>query len=236
MRYTRSMVDRKNGNQQGLIWLCVLVLLVSIVCEASAQTAEHQEADYQWVDRNIQKALDDLLPMNNPDSNGPEQESITFRYVNSILIASREYSFSLTRRSYERPGPLVFYWVARVRMADGASIRTQLEQLHAEKPEADLAGIEPRLRIKAWSFDEKSCPSIVARATKFRHLSFKVPFKFEIITDLPSFEFRASSLNASMTFSTGYARHPLSSWAMQTRRVLVRCGATESAPLKDDYQ
>jgi hypothetical protein len=214
----------------------MLVLSILIICEASAQTDEHRDADYQWVERNIQKALDDLLPMDSPDSNGPEQESITFRYVNSILTTSREYSFSLIRRSYERPGPLVFYWVARVHMADGASIRAQLEQLHTEKPDADLAGIESQVKTKAWSFDEKSCPALVAQATKFQHLSFKVPFKFEIITDQPSFEFRASSLNASMRFSTGYDRHPLPGWAMQTRRVLAQCGATESAPLKDDYQ
>jgi hypothetical protein len=136
--------------------LCLGILaLIQVGNDAFAATTQ-KEADYEWVEQNIQRVPNDLLPMDSPDSNGPEQESITFRYINSILIASREYSFSLIRRSYERPGPLIFYWVARVRMADGAPVRTQLTQLHAQNPSTYLTGLEPQLKIKTWSFDEKT--------------------------------------------------------------------------------
>jgi len=196
------------------------------------QSPIQSEADSQWADSNLKDALNAMLPMDRPDPSFEDQEYITYRYTNWFYTPSREYSFSLMRRSHEGAGPLRFYWLARVRMADGASIRVQLAQLHTQHPDEDLAEVEQRIRIKTWALDEKTCPAVRVQAVKFPRISFKVPFSFEIILDAHSFEFQVGSLNSNLKLSLGVHDHPLVAWATETRRALAQCGAVETAPLR----
>jgi len=172
------------------------------------------------------------MPMDLPDPSFEDQDYITYRYAYWFYAPSREYSFSLMRRSHG--DPLRYYWLARIRMADGASILDQLAHLHAQHPDEGLAEVERRIRIRIWALDEETCPVVRVQAAKLLRVSFKVPFSSDVILDAPLFEFQVGSLNTNLKLSLGDERHPLIVWAVETRRALAQCGAAESAPLKED--
>ena len=217
-----------------LLGLLALFMSVGGKPHVNLQSPTQSEADSQWADSNLKEALNAMLPMDRPDPSFEDQEYITYRYTNWFYTPSREYSFSLMRRSHEGAGPLRFYWLARVRMADGASIRVQLAQLHTQHPDEDLAEVERRIRIKTWALDEKTCPAVRVQAVKFPRISFRVPFIFEIILDAPSFEIQVGSLISNLKLSLRVHDHPLVAWATETRRALAQCGAAETAPFRGE--
>jgi hypothetical protein len=228
-------------------WLCVLSVVAALSAGVPArQSAQSEDIPPQppevvasnWAGQNIRQTLDDLLPMKHPDpAYAEDQDFITFRYTHWILTASREYSFSLIRRSYERPGPLVFYWLAIVRMPQSAPILGQLEQLRIENPAASLAALEQKIKMRTWALDEKNCPAIRTQAETFLRLRFKPPFNRDsVVLDAPSFEFQVSSGETSMSafLGTDDRTQPLIPWALDTRRILGQCGAPETAASKED--
>jgi hypothetical protein len=218
-----------------LLGVCVFFVVAGL--GAHGQDGSKQDASaqaQQWADENLEKALDDLFPLNRPDPAREDQDCISYRYQYDFLLASREYSFSLVRRSYERPGTLAFYWLAFVRIAEGAQIRHQLATLRDQHPDRDLAETENSIKVRSWTLDAKSCPSIAIQATKFQRLSFEAPFNSNIVLDTPQFEFQVNSFNAHMSASLLDGKHPLVVWAKETRVLLSKCGLAETAPIKLD--
>lgn len=220
------------------LWAGLLALFISVNARPYVhfQTPTPAEADSEWADKNLQSALNYVLPMGRPDPSFEDQDYISYRYINWIHVDSLEYSFSLMLRSSEAPGPLRYYWVGRIHMAEGASIRMQLAQLHAQHPDEKLAEVERQIKVKTWALDEKTCPAVRIQATKFLDVSFTAPWSSDVVTDAPLFEFQVESLNGSMKLSFGDGNHPLVSWAAETRSALAQCGAADSAGLKGkDY-
>jgi hypothetical protein len=68
----------------------------------------------EWTAQNVSTVPAELLPISRPDPDFPEQDYISYKHSNWAITTSREYAFSLMRRSNEGPGPLRYYWVAKV--------------------------------------------------------------------------------------------------------------------------
>ncbi len=220
------------------LWLGFLTLMIAAAAaHGDFRKDATSQVDEAWAGANVEEATDDLLPMDRPNPSVKEQDYITYRYTHWFVIASREYSFSLIRNSYERPGPLTFYWTARVSMPDGDSIFEQLAQLHSRSPNQSLSELEQQIRIKTWTFDERTCPIIATRAAIFLDRPFKVPFNANLSSgDTPSFEFHVNSLNTSLTITTRDGAYSLVSWGAETRRLLAQCGAPETAASRQDQR
>lgn len=164
-----------------------------------------------------------------PDPDFPGQDYRSYRHSNWVIPTSREYAFSLIRRSHEGPGPLHYYWLAKVRVADSVPIFTQLERLHKLHPEQTLAEIEPQIRIKTWKINGDQCSGIKAEADRFLALRFTAPFSNGIVLDGPTDEFEVSSMGTYLKLSLRDGEGALVAWAEETRTALAKCGAEESA-------
>jgi hypothetical protein len=200
-----------------------------------SQNGATSEAASEWAAGNFTAALNYLLPTDLPDSNYPDQDYISYRFTNSIIPAAREYSLSLMRRSDETPGPLHYYWIARVRMAEGTSILEQLSRLHALRATETLAEIEQQIKIRTWTFEEKTCPAIRTQAAKFQSIPLNFRVSSEIVLDAPSFDFEANTLGHHLKVSFyDDGSQTLASWARETRLALTRCGAPELAPARGE--
>jgi hypothetical protein len=186
----------------------------------------------RWTTQNMSTVLAELLPTGRPDPDFPDQDYISYRHSNGAITTSREYAFSLIRRSNEGPGPLRYYWVAKVHVADSVPIFTQLERLHKLHPEATLAEIEPQVRIKTWTINGNRCSGIRAEADKILALRFTAPFSGDVVLDAPSDEFEVGSLAGQLKISMRDREQELVAWAQETRAVLAKCGAEESAAVK----
>lgn len=225
---------------KALSWIGLLALIVASTHShgnvyANSGQGQRDVDSHLWAGKNIQEALNAILPMDRPNPEAKEQDYITYRYTHWIMLASREYSFSLFSQSYESRGSLItHHWGARVSMADGDSILEQLARLHSRNPNQGLPELESQVRIKTWAFDEKTCPQAGVQATKFLQQSFKAPFNVGVMVDAPSYEFRVSSYLTNMTLATSAEPQELVSWAKETRRALAQCGAKESAPIDAD--
>ena len=134
-----------------LSWFGFLALIVASTHahgNIHTKTGQGQEADVDsrlWAGNNIQEALNAILPTDRPNPEREEQDYITYRYTHWIVLASREYSFSLFSHSYKSRGSLItHHWAARVNMADGDSILEQLARLHYQNPNQGCRNLSRR--------------------------------------------------------------------------------------------
>jgi hypothetical protein len=121
------------------------LIFFAITMSYTAGQARDDSTASGWSTQNVSTVLAELMPTSRPDPDFPDQDYIRHRPSNWAITSSREYAFSLIRRSNEGPGPLRYYWVAKVHVADSVPIFAQLERQHKLHPEETLAEIEPQV-------------------------------------------------------------------------------------------
>jgi hypothetical protein len=198
------------------------VLLGGIAPRLLGQTPTPTHADIQWAGDHFEQALNDLLPA---DDHPGYASYINYRYDYDLPLWEREYAFWIIRDEVAGSDPARWHWIARISMADGASILDQLGRLHALHKDQTLGEIEKEVKIKAWSLKEETCPAVGIQATKFQSLRFGVPLSLSsvVVLDAPSFEFQVGTASTQWKFSLWDYKHPVVRWAKQTRIALAQC-------------
>jgi hypothetical protein len=188
-----------------------LVLTAALFFQAPPASQEPSDADWDWVNARFGAVLRELLPFPSEPGN-----YIAFRSYRDLYPEVLEFSFVISSAA---DGKLS----AIVRVPDGISIYKQIMTLHRQNPTATIEAIKQSLKIKEWSTSDGSCPTLRQRYRGFQHLRFTAP-EIDIIVLHPMiYQFKVSGGGGDMDLVTFNNKHPLVSWAGDTRSAFEAC-------------
>jgi hypothetical protein len=167
--------------------------------------------DWDWLNENFHKALDDTLPMQKKCSG-----CVSYRSYETLQVGDIEYSLLIT--------PAGKGYVAHIRVPDMLPLGRQLLVVHQKEPDKTAVTMESELKFRDWVLTEAQCPAVKSQYEKLQSLRVSLPSN-TITMDPTVHEFHIDDNSGIWDLVILEEQHPLVRWAMETRRLFEACGA-----------
>ena len=197
------------------------IIAVTIALTLSYQGTAPSDADWEWLERNREQALEQLMPLrSNPT------QLVAYRSLRDLYQELHEVHFTISFGDGPSPGSRQL--TASVTVPVGRSIKQQLLDLHVGDRQAPLKSLLSHVSVRRLTVDQERCPALHTRVAAISSISIPTPDDatiaihpdlHRIVIDMGGEHIDATLIDSSSAIVR---------WAIDTTDTLKACGAKQA--------